>query len=258
MEATQDPLPSGDATRYPRGPEEVRILRHADPVQVRLAGSAGSVPLSYKRKEMRVSSGSGVLCSGGGRAEVLWANGSSAVLVGFTETIIGSPSRGEASLILRDIDQVRFDPKSEDLYELLGGTKLRVRAGPVRVTRVRRDILRIANESKRSAQLAFRDATIVLDPGQAVDLPILSTLHPVAGENATGERKLSTTLGPGFTLESGDGATTTAEADALVARGNGVVRALGVQVVLAAGTEARFSGLARAPVLAPAETPSPR
>lgn len=256
MEAAEDPLRAGDATRFPRGPEEVRILRHADPVQVRMAGSAGSIPLSYKRKEMRVSSGSGVMSSGGGRAEVLWPNGSSAVLFGFTDGIVGSPSRGEASLILRDIDEVRFDPKAEDLYELQGGAKLRVRSGPVRVTRPRRGILNIANESKRSAQVAFRDATIVLDPGQAVDLPILTGSAQVAGDNSTGERKLATTQGSGFTLEAGEGATATAEAGALVARGNGVVRALGVQVALAPGTEARFSGLVRTPGSTPA--PSPR
>ncbi len=258
MEAAQNPLPGGDATRYPKGPEEVRILRHADPVQVRMAGSAGSIPLSYKRKELRVSSGSGVQCSGGGRAEVLWPNGSSAVLFGFTDGIVGSPSRGEPSFILRDIDQVRFDPKSEDLYELLGGVRLRVGAGPVRVTRPRRDVMNIANESKRSAQVAFRDATIVLDPGQAVELPILTIRAPVAEDNSTGERKLSTTQGPGFTLEAGEGATATAEAGGLVARGNGVVRALGVQIALAPGTEARFSGLVRAPTPTPAEPPSPR
>jgi hypothetical protein len=256
MEAAQDPLPAGDATRYPRGPEEVRILRHADPVQVRMAGSAGRIPLSYKRKEMRVSSGSGVVCSGGGRAEVLWPNGSSAVLYGFTEGIVGSPSRGEASLILRDIDQVSFDPKAEDLFELQGGAKLRVRAGPVRVTQPRRGVLNIANESKRSAQVAFRDATIVLDPGHAVDLPILTGSPPVPGSTTTGEPKLSTTQGPGFTLEAGEGATATAEAGALVARGNGVVRALGVQVALSPGSEARFSSLVRP--AGPVPPPTPR
>jgi hypothetical protein len=220
-----------------------------------MAGSAGSIPLSYKRKELRVSSGSGVLCSGGGRAEVLWPNGSSAVLFGFTEGIVGSPSRGQASLILRDIDQVTFDPKAEDLYELQGGAKLRVRTGPVRVTRPRRDVLNIANESKRSAQVAFRDATIVLDPGQAVELPILKSSAPAAGDNSTGQPKVSTMQGPGFSLEAGDGATATAESGALVARGNGVVRALGVQVALAPGTEARFSGLLRVPVPVPPASP---
>jgi hypothetical protein len=186
---------------------------------------------------------------------VLWPNGSSAVLFGFTEGIVGSPSRGEASLILRDIDQVTFDPKAEDLYELQGGAKLRVRTGPVRVTRPRRDVLNIANESKRSAQVAFRDATIVLDPGQAVELPILKSSAPAAGDNSTGQPKISTTQGPGFSLEAGDGATATAESGALVARGNGVVRALGVQVALAPGTEARFSGLLRVPVPVPPASP---
>lgn len=247
MEAQRDPLLPGDATRYPRGPEEVRVLRHADPVQVRMAGSAGSIPLSYKRKEMRVPSGSGVASSGGGRAELLWANGSSVILFGFTDAIVGSPSRGEPSLILRDIDRVRFEPKSEDQYELCGGAVLRVRAGPVRVTRTRPDVLRIANESKRSAQVAFRGDTIVLDPDQGVDLPILKPAPSAGPLPATGEPKPSTTQGPGFSVEFGEGSSTTAEPGAVVARGGSFARALGVRVELSSGIEARFSGLARPP-----------
>jgi hypothetical protein len=153
----------------------VRVLRHADPVHVRMADSAGSVPMSFRRKELRVPAGSGVACSDGGRAEVLWGNGTSMILSGRSDGIVGSPSRGEPSFVLRDIEQVRFDPTTEDLYELMGGAMLRVRDGPVRVTRVRPDVLRVSNEAKHAAQITFLGETIVLDPGHAVDLPILST-----------------------------------------------------------------------------------
>jgi hypothetical protein len=239
MEAVAHPLPPGDATRYPSGPEEVRILRHADPVHVRMADSAGSIPLSFRRKEVRVSAGSGVACSDGGRAEVLWGNGTSMILSGRSDGIVGSPSRGEPSFILRDIEQVRFEPTAEDLYQLMGGAMLRVRDGPVRVTRVRPDVIRVSNEAKHATQITFQDETIVLDPGHAVDLPVLS-----AGAGpAKSETKLLWMQGPGFPAAREESAELSADGRTLVARGTGDVRALGVQVRLDAGTEARFTGI---------------
>ena len=50
MENLHDPLPPGEGDLFPPGPEEVRIVRHADPVQVRAAGSSASFPLSHRRK----------------------------------------------------------------------------------------------------------------------------------------------------------------------------------------------------------------
>ena len=241
MESTRKPLPPGDATLYPPGPEEVRIIRHADPVHVRAAGSAGSVPLSYHRKDLRVASGSGVTTSGEGRAEVLFEGGSSVVLYGRCDAIVGSPSRGEPSLVLREIEQARFDPVAEDLYELAGGARLRVRDGPVRVTRVRDDVLRISNESKRSAQVAYLDETIVLDPGQAVRLPLLSS-----GARPLGTpEELADAAGPGFHARHASLVQVSAESGDLLARGEGEIRALGVRVKLAPGTQARFRGLGR-------------
>jgi hypothetical protein len=243
MGAAQEPLPEGDATRYPPGPEEVRVLRHADPVQVRNAGSAGSVPLSFHRKEVRAVAGSGIACAGGGRAEILWPNGSSVILFGRSEGIVGSPSRGEPSFLFRAIEQVRFVPRTEDLYELVGGATLRARDGPVRVVRVRGDVLRVVNESKRSAQVAFRDATIVLDPGQAVDLPLLS----FGSQPEAPLPKAAPAQAAGFQAVLGEGTEVSPEGGGLVARGTGGVRALGVRVTLDGGAEARFSGLVPPP-----------
>jgi hypothetical protein len=241
---TAKPLPPGDATLYPPGPEEVRVIRHADPVQVRAAGNAGAVPLSFHRKEMRVASGSGVSCSEEGRVEVLFDSGSSVVLYGQCNAIIGSPSRGEPSLFIRDLEQVRFEPVAEDLYELSGGTRLRARAGPIRASLARKDVIRIANESKRSAQVAFLQETIVLDPGQAVFVPILSTgSRPPEATSA-----LADAAAPGFHAAHAKTIEVTTDGSALVARGEGEVRSLGVRVKLPAGAEARFVGLgARTP-----------
>jgi len=256
MENKSNPLPPGEGHLYPPGPEEVRILRHADPVQVRTAGNSASFPLSHRRKEIRVASGSSIACAAGGRAEILWPDGSSVILFGRTAGIVGSLSRGEPSFLMRDLERAQFDPASEDLYELLGGAQLRARDGPVRAMRVREDILLVSNQSKRSAEVAYLDATIVLDPGQAVHLPILSSPQD-AGEAAGGRplvqpQPAGVLQGTGFAVERDGGAELVADGATIVARGEGVARSLGVSVRLGRGDEARFAGFPQpAPVVAP-------
>jgi len=256
MEETVTPLPPGESGLYPPGPEEVRIVRHADPVQVRAAGSAGGFPLSHRRKEIRVASGSGVSCAAGGRAEILWPDGSSVILFGRTAGIVGSPSRGEPSFLLRDLEGAQFDPASEDLYELIGGAQLRARDGPVRVQIVRQDVFIVSNQSKRSAEVAYLDETITLDPGQAVHLPILTLswdLDETQGARPKSDPRPDGTLqGRGFTADRYGAAELSVDGSTIVARGDGVARALGVSVRLAAGDQARLSGLAATP---PAQKP---
>jgi hypothetical protein len=257
MENKSNPLPPGEGHLFPPGPEEVRILRHADPVQVRAAGSSASFPLSHRRKEIRVASGSSISCAAGGRAEILWPDGSSVILFGRTAGIVGSLSRGEPSFLMRDLERAQFDPASEDLYELLGGAQLRARDGPVRAQRVREDILLVSNQSKRSAEVAYLDETITLDPGQAVHLPILSSPDDpgaAAGGKPTAARRPTGVLqGRGFVVEGDGTAQLSASGAAIVARGEGVARSLGVAVRLGPGDEARFSGFPEpAPVAAPA------
>ncbi|MFN0008274.1 MAG: hypothetical protein ACKVXR_10225 [Planctomycetota bacterium] len=264
MENKSNPLPPGEGHLYPPGPEEVRILRHADPVQVRTAGNSASFPLSHRRKEIRVASGSSIACAAGGRAEILWPDGSSVVLFGRTAGIVGSLSRGEPSFLMRDLERAQFDPASEDLYELLGGAQLRARDGPVRAMRVREDILLVSNQSKRSAEVAYLDATIVLDPGQAVHLPILSSPQD-PGEAAGGRpsarpRPAGVLQALGFAVERDGGAELSADGASVVARGEGVARSLGVSVRLGTRDEARFAGFPQpAPVepAPPAEAAAP-
>jgi len=251
MESRHDPLPPGEGDLYPPGPEQVRVLRHADPVQVRTAGSSASFPLSHRRKEIRVFSGSSISCAEGGRAEILWPDGSSVILYGQTAGIVGSLSRGEPSFIMRELERVQFDPASEDLYELIGGAQLRARAGPVRAQRVRDDVFVVSNQSKRSAEVAYLDQTIVLDPGQAVHLPVLT--QPGEPGAASGGRPTApirpagTLQGRGFAVERDGAAELSLDGAAIVARGEGIARALGVSVRLAPGDEARFAGLAAVP-----------
>ena len=62
MESTLEPLPPGTIDLYPEGPEEVLVLRLADPARVRPAGLPSSYPLRFYRKQVRLNAGSWVEC----------------------------------------------------------------------------------------------------------------------------------------------------------------------------------------------------
>ena len=82
MRATVEPLPPGDLAYHPPGPEEVSLIRHADQVQVRPAGALQGHPLSFYDKKVRLKAGGAAIVAPGGRAEILWPEGSSIVLFG--------------------------------------------------------------------------------------------------------------------------------------------------------------------------------
>src|SRR6185369_8739405 len=113
----------------------------------RPAGTSSAFPLTFYDKSRPLASGSGVYCSPGGRAEILWPDGNSISLFGASSGIIGSPSRGEPSFILRQVDLVLIEPRKEDQIELLGGALLRAHSGPFALEHERADVLRVRNQS---------------------------------------------------------------------------------------------------------------
>lgn len=175
MENDVNPLPPGDRERLPPGPEEVLVLRHADPVQVRPAGLTASFPLSFYNKSLRVNAGSGVSSAPGGRVEILWPGGNSIVLFGRSSGLVGSPSRGEPAFVIRQVERAQIEFNADEQIELLGGARLAASTGPFVLDHVREDILRVKNQSKGPGRISFRDALLVLDPGQVVDLPLLAS-----------------------------------------------------------------------------------
>jgi hypothetical protein len=256
MEAKVDPLPPGDSMLYPPGPEDVLVVRHADPVQVRPAGMPSSYPLWFYNKSLRVSSGSAVYSAPGGRIEVIWPSATSVVLYGRGAGIIGSKSRGEPTFLFRQIERAEMDFKKEDQIELLGGAQLSAHSGPIMLDHTRPSILRVKNQSKAAAQIAYREANFVIDPGQVIDLPLLS----VGAKPMASDAGLVTIAGAGFGVQySGQIEVLSQQSDVVLrAVGEHEIHALGVRVRMDRDDEVRFSGLSSKPAAAvPGEAPSP-
>jgi len=240
-----EPLPPGSADLYPPGPEEALIIRHADPVQVRPAGMPNSFPVHFYRKQERVVAGAWVFTGAGGRAELLWPDGATARFFGTATAIVGSPSRGEASLIIRNLERLSVVLTEGRQIELMGGSVLVSDTGPFVIERPRRNILRIQNASKGVGRVAFREERFDLDPGSVFDLPLLADGGaPVA---AIGDFESIDTDAGSFEMRGGvdierDGASTR-----FVPLGEHELRGLGQRIRLAPGEELWVSGLGASP-----------
>lgn len=156
------------------GVEEVLVLRYGDPVQVRPAGATASYPLPFHDKEVQLNAGSWVLCSPGGKVEILWAGGTSIVFSGRTTGLVGSPSRGEPTFAFVELENAILDLRQGDQVRLLGGALISAEVGPVALERLSSGIFRVENQSKADARIMFREADFRLRPGEEVHLPLLS------------------------------------------------------------------------------------
>ncbi len=247
LESEITPLPPGVGTLIERGPEEVLIARHSDPVHVRPAGTNGAYPLTFYNKRVRVNSGSAVVVAAGGRAEVLWPNGTSIVLSDETVGLIGSPSRGEPIFIFGVVDHARLELVPGDEVQLMGGSILTGESGPYVIDRRYADIMRVHNQSKGPLEIAYRDALFELGPGHSVDLPLIE-VGTVPVDNV-GFRRLA---GTGYDVGVRGTAQTLQEEGGIRVRATepSEVDALGVRLRLAAGEEVFLDGLT------PAGTPN--
>ncbi|MCZ6596259.1 MAG: hypothetical protein O7B99_01325 [Planctomycetota bacterium] len=245
MEQVFQPLPPGDVTEYPPGPQEVVVFRLSDPVMVRRSGEPVGYPMRFYSKKERLKSGSWVLVAAGGRAEILWPDDASSVVI-FDEgvCVIGEPSREESMLSFRKITRARLMLTPEDRVELMGGAVLtgspERTSGPFVLDRIKDDILRVINQSKQVGQIAVRDGLIELRPGEYVDLPLLSaggepfTLDPLGMEFSAGGIDLFVT-GAVEELPTDEGVR-------LRAVERSQVRGLGVTFDLAPGEELLLAG----------------
>ncbi len=243
MEATVSPLPQGDLVPEVTGPEEVYVVRHADPVQVRPAGLSSSFPLSFYDKDIRVGAGSAVYSAPGGRVEILWSDGSSIVMFGRGTGIVGSSSRGEPAFTFREVERALIDLKHDEEIELYGGAHLSADSGPFILDHVREDILRVKNQADSAGRIAFREAVFTLDPGQIVDLPVLSA----GASPAPRDSGLALARAGGFSIEYGGAIERLSAASgvSLAASGDHEIHGLGVSVRLRPGEQASFRGLDR-------------
>jgi hypothetical protein len=243
MPATVEVLEPGAEAAYPPGPEEVIIRRLADPVQLQEAGQHAAFRLRYFDKRRRVSAGSWVYCEPGGRAEVLWPeSGTTVMLFDTTVGVVGSPSRGEPGFLFKELQRADLMLNPGDQIELPGGALLTADSGPWVLQRRSFEVLRVKNQSKVPGELAFREEVFVLAPGETIDLPLLSAggapIPPVPG--------VRTLEGPGFDLTV-FGEVEVSEVPGgfeLVGRTTEhEIAGLGVRLHLAPGEVARFGGL---------------
>jgi hypothetical protein len=223
------------------GIEEVLVVRYGDPVQVRPAGSSAAYPLAFHDKEVRLQAGSWVLCSPGGKVEVLWNGGTSVTMSGRTTGLIGSPARGEPTFAFVEIENALIHVTVGDQVRLLGGAVLSAERGPIAVERLVSGVLRVENQSKGEANLLFRDASFRLDPGQEIHLPLLSAGGEPFGESA----RLKSFGEHGGVVEFEGRVSVNAHPDGalLSSSGDHEIRGFGLQLQLADGDELLMHGV---------------
>ena len=241
MESLTDPLPPGDRDLYHEGPEEILILRHADPCQVRPAGYASSFPLSFYKKQLRVHAGSCVYTAPGGRVEVLWPNGSSIELSGRGAGIIGSKSRGEPAFVFQQVERAEIHLQEKDEVELVGGARLSAQGGPFTLELLRHDLVRLKNQSKGPGDVAYRASVFHLDPGQKVDLPLGTT--PGTPRPESGDWLAASAEGLSIQWQGALQRIEEPGTLALRAQGDNEIRALGLRLRLERDEEVRFRPL---------------
>jgi hypothetical protein len=245
MQNTVDPLPAGASALLEEGPEEVLVVRHADPVRVRPTGLTGSYPLKFYDKSVRVHSGSGISSAPGGIIEVVWPNGNTLLLSDRGSGVIGSPSKGQASFLFLDVEDARVTFKVADQVQLPTGIRLSAATGPFTIERVAADVLRVSNRSKGPGEVLFRDEVITLDVGQIVDVPLLSS----GGKPETVDPSRKVAEGPGYQVSWSGSAEMQRVDDSVRVRAlePDEIRANGVRIKMDRDESVVFEGLGRAP-----------
>jgi hypothetical protein len=160
------------------GAARVTLQRDSDPVWVRLPGERGESGVPFYAKRQRVPAGTMVRTGAGGRLEVLWGtDATSLVLFDDGRATVGNPEAGEPVVRIHAVTHALLGLTPEDVVELPGGALLRgdpgQPTGPFFLEQVG-PILRLTNQSKRVASLAFRSERGELGPGESIDLPRLA------------------------------------------------------------------------------------
>lgn len=242
-------LPPGDTKRWLAGPEEVTVVRHADPIRIRTPGATAGYPMHFYDKVQRIQAGTGVIASSGGKAEVVWPLGTSVVMFGPATGVVGSTSRGEATFIFEELGRAMLELLEGDVIRLVGGAILTGPSGPYLLELVKPEVIRVTNQSKLPLNVTYRTGEFEIGPGQRIDLPLVAS----GGAPLPGLEGFSNVAGPGFgvAVRGAVQAAVLPNGVALQADGQNEVQGLGVRVELPEGQQAVFSGLEGAPAPEP-------
>ncbi|NOT30458.1 MAG: hypothetical protein HOP15_08430, partial [Planctomycetes bacterium] len=172
---------------------------------------------------------------------------------------LGDPGRDEPLLRFHSLTRALLVLTPEDRVELVGGALLAgdplETTGPILLESLRASLLRITNQSQRSATLACRDQRLELGPGESLDLPLLARGCAPAEEDAEPQRFEVSGIALAFhgRVERHDELGRERAGVTLSALEPARVLALGVDVRLETGGTARFSGLSQVSEARPAD-----
>lgn len=235
----------GESAATGGAPEEFPVIvqRDSDPVWIRRPGEGAEYSLPFHRKRERIAAGAGVRTGSGGRAEVLWADDASAVIL-FDKCAlsVGDPEVDEPIVRFHTVTRALLSLTPEDRVALPGGALLRgdpaQPTGLLLVEEAGVELVRVTNQSKLMVRISYREADLDLSPGETIDLPVPSfgSVPLVAGPEPV-------VLGPDALTAELVGRAESSESDGgLLLRGveESAVSALGIELHLAAGDQAIF------------------
>jgi hypothetical protein len=251
------PLPGGENAAEPPGLEEIIAVRHSAPVSVRQWGSPSAYLLNPSNSRERVRSGGWVLSGAGGRAELLWPLELASVeMFDASVAAVGERSRDEPALKFLQVSRARLYLVPGMRVALPGGATVSgdpsAPSGPFGLEFIEPNLLRVDNQAKVSAYVAFRDEVITLGPGQQVDLGLLAA--GTAPQDRFGDPRAleaQSSRGTRIAVIAEGGARASAEGDgsiAVQAQAAGSFEGLGVRVHLGPGQSSRLRPLDGVPL----------
>lgn len=238
LEPQSEPLPQGAKSQFERGAEEAFVIRHADPVSVRVAETNSRYRLAFYDKRTRVPAGSWVHSGPTGHAEVLLPGATQVRLQGRGSGVVGSESRREPVFTLVDVTIARVSFGETGQVQLPGGALLEASAGPFVVENVHNKAIRVRNRSAEIGRIAFRDEIISLEPSESVDLALLEGGN-VPFETDPSSREVVSDAGP-LLLRGEIDVLAAQQGTLLRATGASEVDGIGLHVELEPGDEVRF------------------
>ncbi len=236
-----NPLPEGVKSTYLRGQEEAYVVRHSDPVTVRIAETTSSIRLKPYEPRIRVPAGSWIFSGSQGHVEVVLPGNTIVTMRDESAGVIGSESRREPHFRFVDVAHASVIFGETGMVQLPGGALLEAKGGPFVLELLNENLLRIRNRSSQQAAIAYREELFTLQPSEVVDLAILEVgTAPFEVDDAArtvlteaGRVEIRGTVD---VLSSGLGAR-------LRAAGQGEISGFGQTLRLDPGDEVLFEGL---------------
>ena len=236
-----NPLPEGAKWAFGRGSEEAFVIRHSDPVRVRIAETNSVYDLSFYEKRTLIPAGSWVFAGPEGYAEILLPGDTQVALHGRGTGVVGSESRREPIFTLLDVTGATVSFGEAGQVELPGGAILEGSSGPFWVETIHHRLIRVRNRSNQIGRVDYRDEVIRLEPSETVELALLSDfstpfeLDPSTREVDSPAGRIAL-RGQVEVLSAGSGSV-------LRATGTSEVEGLGLRLELDPGDEVRLESL---------------